>query len=159
MLESLIIGGSGSGIGEGEGEGEGDGEGDGEVVVGAGETVTLQLALASPYVTVIVALPARTGVTFPLLSTLAIEELELLHLTAVPGESEEVTVAISLDDPRPTVSVMDDLFKVTPVTAVSLMTVSTKSTYDVSTTRVLVMSISLSLSYSLNDSNGDKSET
>ena len=60
--------------------------------------VTLQVAFApvATWVQVIVAVPALTPVTLPLLDTLAIFVLELFHVTLLSSKVEGVTVAFSV---------------------------------------------------------------
>jgi hypothetical protein len=83
----------------------------------AAVTVTTQVdvLLPSAVVTVIVALPAVTAVTKPLDDTVAIEVALLLHDTFWLVALEGAMVAVNVSA-LPTVRLVDDLFKVTPVT-------------------------------------------
>jgi len=84
-------------------------------------TVTLQAAVLPPsaVVTVIVAVPAATAVTTPLVDTVAIPGLPLLHVTLLFAALEGATVAVRVSV-LPTVRMADDLFRVTPLTGTGL---------------------------------------
>ena len=81
-------------------------------------TVTVQVAVLPPsaVVTVMVAEPALTAVTFPLASTVATAVLLDAQVTALSVAPLGATVAVSRSEP-PTVRVVLVLFSVTPVTA------------------------------------------
>jgi hypothetical protein len=87
-------------------------------VTATGVTVTMQVAviLPSAVLTVIVALPAAMAVTNPLDETVATEVELLLHVTDLLVALEGATVALNVSVP-PMVRLVDDLFRVTPVTA------------------------------------------
>ena len=83
----------------------------------AGFTVTVQLAvlLPSAVVTVMVAVPAATGVTNPF-ATVATLSLFELQVTALFVALLGATVAVSVSAAPPTVSVRVVLSSVTPIT-------------------------------------------
>ena len=89
-----------------------------------GLTVTVQFAVLLPLavVTVIVAVPAATAVTTPLVDTVAIPGLPLLHVTFLFVALEGATVAVRVSV-LPMLRLVFVLFKVTPVTA-TLLTVT-----------------------------------
>jgi len=84
-------------------------------------TVTLQAAVLPPsaVVTVIVAVPAATAVTTPLVDTAAVAVLLLLHVTFLFAALEGATVAVRVSV-LPTVRMADDLLRVTPLTGTGL---------------------------------------
>ena len=94
-------------------------------VTATGITVTVQVAvkLPSAVVTVIVAVPTDTAVTFPCASTVAIAGLLLDHVTfwlvALAGAMVAIRVSLS-----PMGNVVDVLFSVTPVTDCVTVTVA-----------------------------------
>ena len=81
-------------------------------------TVTEHVAVFDPsaVVTVIVAEPALTAVTFPLLSTVAVPELEELQLTDLLVALEGAIVAVRVSEP-PSTRLSVVLLRLTPVTA------------------------------------------
>jgi len=87
-------------------------------------TVTLQMAVFNPsvVVTVIVAVPAETAVIRPDELTVATAVLEDVQVTALLVAFVGVTVAVKVSV-APTVSDVSVLFRVTPVTAPTALTV------------------------------------
>ena len=87
-------------------------------------TVTEQVAVLEPstVVTVIVAEPAFTAVTLPLLSTEAVEASEDFQLTVLLVALEGATVAVRVSEP-PSTRLRLVLLRVTPVTATVVGTV------------------------------------
>lgn len=82
-------------------------------------TVTVQLAVFVPssVVTVIVAVPALTAVTLPVLLTVATDVFDDLQLTFLFVAVDGATVAVSVSD-VPSVRVSVDLFRLTLVTEI-----------------------------------------
>jgi hypothetical protein len=83
------------------------------------DTVTTQVAVLAPsaVVTVIVLVPTATGATTPLLLTVATDVLLLVHVTFVLVAFVGVIVAVKEPEAPPTVRLMVEALKVTPVTA------------------------------------------
>lgn len=84
--------------------------------------VTVHVAIIEPssVVNVILAVPATTAVTFPFLSTVAIEVLSLAHLPALLSASAGVTDAINVSL-APIFKLKVFLLSLTPVTLLGLM--------------------------------------
>ena len=84
-------------------------------------TVTTLVAVKPPSTvfTVIVALPAATGVTTPF-TTVATAASEVDHVTDLFVALAGATVATNVSAPPPTVKFNVDLSSVTPVTAISV---------------------------------------
>lgn len=83
-------------------------------------TVTVQVAFWPPdVVAVIVAVPAPTAVTLPP-ETVATEALLVVHVTVLFVALDGETVAVRVEEP-PTLRVMADWLRVTPVVAIEVL--------------------------------------